>query len=101
MLLLDGRRVDYREVLVVDGCAPSYQFCHTYAGAVQVLAATRMPGQIDCRERWTACTLTVPQLGIKDAPLDDVVNPIQARLEELYGQLRLWIRGLLLLSSQN
>jgi hypothetical protein len=25
--LLDQRQIDYRRVEVVDGCAPSYQFC--------------------------------------------------------------------------
>ena len=87
--VLDERRVDYRDIVVVDGCAPSYQLCRTYAGSVQVLAAARIPGQIDCRERWISCTLTVRQLEIYGAPLDDVLNPLLARWEALYGQFML------------
>ena len=85
MRVLDAERVDYRDVVVVDGCAPSYQFCRTYAGSVQVLAATTMPGWIDCRERWITCTLSVPQTGISGARLDDVRDPFLARWEALYG----------------
>jgi hypothetical protein len=90
--VLDAERVDYRDVVVTDGCAPSYQFCRTYAGSVQVLAATAMPGRIDCRERWTTCTLTVPQTGISGAPLDDVRDPFLARWEALYGRFMEWMR---------
>jgi NAD(P)-dependent dehydrogenase (short-subunit alcohol dehydrogenase family) len=86
-------RVDYRDVVVVDGCAPSYQFCRTYAGSVQVLTATTLHGQIDCRERWTTCTLTVLQLGINGAPLDDIIDPVLARWEALYGQLMLKLQN--------
>lgn len=95
MRVLDQRRVDYRDVVVVDGCAPSYQFCRTYAGSVQVLAATTLHGQIDCRERWITCRLTVPQLGISDAPLDNSIDPFLARWEEIYGQWMIWMRELL------
>jgi hypothetical protein len=90
--VLDAQRVDYRDVVVVDGCAPNYQFCRSYAGWVQVLAATTMPGRIDCRERWTTCTLTVPQAGISGARLDDVRDPFSARWEALYGRLMAWMR---------
>jgi hypothetical protein len=89
MRLLDQRRVDYRDVVVVDGCAPSYQFCRTYAGAVQVLTATTLHGRIDCRERWIICTLTIPQLSINGAPLDNIIDPLLARWEALYGQFML------------
>src|SRR5689334_13683646 len=58
--VLDIRRGDYREVEVLDSCAPSYQHCQTYAAIVRVLAATSIVGQIECRERWTTCTLTIP-----------------------------------------
>lgn len=91
MRVLDRLGVDRRDVVVVDGCAPSYQLCRTYAGSVRVLATTVMLGQIDCRERWTACTLTVSQAGIDRAPLDDVVDPLTARWAEIDGQIRLWL----------
>jgi len=87
--VLNEQRVDYRDVEVVDGCAPSYQFCESYAGSVRVLAATTMLGRIGCRERWTTCTLTVPRAGISDALLDDVRDPIAARWEALYGRILL------------
>jgi hypothetical protein len=90
MRVLDERRVDYRDVVVVDGCAPSYQFCRSYAGSVQVLAATTITGQIHCRERWTTCTLSIPQVGIDGAPLDDTLDPFWARWEELYGRFIMW-----------
>jgi hypothetical protein len=32
MRVLDMQRVDYRDVEVADGCAPSEQRCQTYAG---------------------------------------------------------------------
>jgi len=44
---------------------------------------------LDCRERWITCTLTIPQLGINGAPLDDVIDPLLARWEALYGQFML------------
>jgi hypothetical protein len=91
MRVLDEQRIDYRDVAVVHGCAPSYQFCRTYAGSVRVLATTVMLGRIDCRERWITCTLTVQQAGIRDAPLDDTIDPLAARLDEINGQIRLWL----------
>jgi hypothetical protein len=94
MRILDERRVDYRDVEVVDGCAPSYQLCRTYAGSVRVLAATVMLGRIDCGERWITCTLTVPQAAISDTPLDDVLDPVVARWDAIYGQLMLRLREL-------
>jgi hypothetical protein len=92
MRVLDERRVDYRDVEVLDGCAPTYQFCRTYAGLVRVLAPTTMLGQIDCHERWITCTLTVQQAGIRGVPLDDTINPLAARWEALYGWLTLRLR---------
>lgn len=92
MRVLDAELVDYRDVVVVDGCAPSYQLCRTYAGAVQVLAATAMSGRIDCRERWISCTLSVPQAGISAAQLDDVRDPFLTRWEALYGWFMAWMR---------
>jgi hypothetical protein len=92
MRVLKEQRVDYGNVTVVDGCAPSYHFCHTYAGTVQVLAPTPMAGRIDCRERWTTCTLTIPQAGIRETPLDDVLDPLAVRWEAMYGRLMLWVR---------
>jgi len=89
MRVLDARGVDYTDIEVVDGCAPSYQNCRTYAGAVWVLAAPTLLGQIKCRERWIACTLTVAQTGIRSAPLDDTIDPITARWEAFYGQFML------------
>jgi hypothetical protein len=44
MRVLDKQHVDYLDVTVVDGCAPSYQFCRTYAGSVRVRATTVMLG---------------------------------------------------------
>jgi hypothetical protein len=92
MRVLDAEHVDYSDVVVVDGCAPSYQFCRSYAGSVQVLAGSAMSGRIDCRERWTTCTVSVPQAGISGAPLDDVRNPFLARWEALYGRFISWFR---------
>jgi hypothetical protein len=90
--VLDVRRVDYRDVEVLDSCAPSYQNCQTYAAMVRALAETTMIGQIECRERWTTCTLNIPQAGISGAILDDVRDPIAARWEALYGRLLLRFR---------
>ena len=89
MRVLDEQRVDYRDVAVLDGCAPSYQLCRTYAGSVRVLAATTLLGWIECRERWITCTLTIPQAGIHSAPLDDTIDPLAARWDAIYGQLML------------
>lgn len=93
--LLKAGRVEYRDVEVLDGCAPSYQSCRTYAAAVRVLAATTMAGRIECRERWTTCTLTIPQAGINDAPLEDTRDPVAARWEAIYGEMLLRLRQLL------
>lgn len=90
--VLDVRRVDYRDVEVLDSCAPNYQNCQTYAAMVRILAATTIVGQIECRERWTTCALTIPQAEISGTILDDVRNPIAARWEALYGRLLLRFR---------
>ena len=42
MRVLDTQRVDYRDVEVVDGCAPSYQLCRVYSGKVRMMATTSM-----------------------------------------------------------
>ena len=93
MRVLDTQRVDYRDVDVIDGCAPSYQLCRFYAGNVLIRATTTMSGQIDCRERWITCSITIPQAGIRGAALDDTIDPLAARWGELYGQLLLWLRS--------
>ena len=93
MRMLDTQRVEYRDVEVIDGCAPSEQRCRSYAGTVRVRTGTIMAGQIDCRERWITCTLTVPQAGISGAALDDTIDPLTARWEDVYGQLLLWLRS--------
>ena len=93
MRVLDERRVDYRDVEVVDGCAPSYQLCQTYAGSVRVLATIAMLGRIEYRERWITCTLTVQQAGILKVPLDDTIDPLAARWDAIYGQLMLHLRA--------
>jgi hypothetical protein len=87
--VLNEQRIDYRDVEVVDGCAPSYQFCRTYAGTVRVMAAITMSGQIDCRERWITCSLTIQQAGIMAIRLDNTIDPLTARWEALYGWLML------------
>ena len=93
MRMLDTQRVEYRDVEVADGCAPSYQLCRFYAGKVRIIAATAMSGQIDCRERWITCSITIPQAGIRGAALDDTIDPLAARWGDLYGQLLLWLRS--------
>jgi hypothetical protein len=90
--VLDTRGVDYHDVEVLDGCAPSYQLCRTYAGSVRVLGTMPMLGRIACRERWTTCTITVQQAGIRAVALEDPINPLAARWEALYGQLMLCLR---------
>jgi hypothetical protein len=51
-----------------------------------------MLGRIECYERWTTCTITVPQAGIMSAPLDDTIDPFAARWDAIYGQLMLRLR---------
>jgi hypothetical protein len=92
MRVLDERRIDYRDVEIVDGCMPSEQLCRTYGGSVRVLATTVMLDQIECRERWITCTLTIQQAGIVGVPLDDLLNPLAARWDTIYGQLMLRLR---------
>ena len=92
MRVLDMQQVDYRDVQVADGCAPSYQLCRFYSGKVRIMATTSMSGQIDCRERWITCTLTVQRAGIIGAPLDDTIDPLAARWAAQYGQLLLRLR---------
>src|SRR6476620_1567282 len=91
MRVLDTQQIDYRDVEVADGCAPSYQLCRFYAGKVRIMAASTMSGQIDCRERWTTCTLTIPRARINGALLEDVRDPLFAHWEEIYGQFLVWL----------
>jgi hypothetical protein len=91
--VLDAQHIDYRDVEVIDGCAPSYQRCRSYAGTVRVRNGTIMAGQISCRERWITCTLTVPQAGISGVALNDTIDPLTARWEDIYGQFLLWLRS--------
>ena len=91
--VLDAQYIDYRAIEVSDGCAPSFQRCRSYAGTVRGRTGTIMAGQIDCRERWITCTLTVPQLGISGVALDDTIDPLTARWEDVYGQFLLWLRS--------
>ena len=91
--VLDAQHIDYRDLEVIDGCAPSVQRCRSYAGRVRVRTGTIMAGQIDCRERWITCTLTVPQVGIRRVALDDTIDPLTARWEDVYGQFLLWLRS--------
>ena len=93
MRVLELQQVEYRDVRVADGCAPSYQLCRFYTGKVRIIATTTMSGQIDCRERWITCTLTVPQVGISGVALDDTIDPLTARWEDVYGQFLLWLRS--------
>jgi hypothetical protein len=92
--VLRAHQIDIQEVTVVDGCAPSYQFCRTYAGAVTIETTRTVTGQIACAERWTTCTLTVRALGIAQAPLPDVRDPLVWRWEQLQAALIQWVRGL-------
>jgi hypothetical protein len=34
--ILDAQHIDYRDIEVIDGCAPSEQRCRSYAGTVRV-----------------------------------------------------------------
>ena len=86
--VLDQARVGYRDVEVTDGCAPTYQLCRTYAGTVQVLTErTTLAGRIDCRRRWTGCTLTIPAIGLRDVALPDVVDSLPHTLDEVWEHI--------------
>jgi hypothetical protein len=91
--VLDAQHIDYRDVEVIDGCAPSEQRCRSYAGTVRVRNVTIMAGQIDCRERWVTCTITIPQVGIRGVALDDTIDPLTTRWEDVSGQFLLWLRS--------
>jgi hypothetical protein len=93
MRVLETQRVEYRDVEVADGCAPSYQLCRFYAGKVRIIGVSTMSGQIECRERWNTCSITIPQAGIRDAALDDTIDPLAARWGDLYGQFLGWLRS--------
>ena len=92
--VLDKAQVRYRDVEVVDGCAPTYQLCRTYAGSVRVLTErTTLAGRIDCRRRWTGCTLTVPAIGLRAVALPDVVDSPPRSLNELWERIEDWFRA--------
>ena len=94
VIVLRSARIDYRDVDVRDGCAPTIQLCRTYAGEVFVQTSRSINGQIACHERWTSCTLTLRDAGIVHAPLPDVLDPLIWRWEQLQGQVMLWVRGM-------
>jgi hypothetical protein len=68
--------VEHQGVRVVDGCAPSYQFCRYYHGQVTVRSGKPLQGEITCRWRWTGCTLTIAELGLHGEPLPDITTPL-------------------------
>jgi hypothetical protein len=92
--VLTAAHIDVQHVDVIDGCAPTPQFCRTYAGVVYVQAGRTMTGQIACRERWTTCTLTLRDAGLVAAPLPDVLDPLLWRWEQAQGQITQWLRGM-------
>ena len=58
-----------------------------------MLATTTLLGQIDCRERWITCTITIPQAGIRAVALDDTIDPLTARWDTFSGQVQRWLRS--------
>jgi hypothetical protein len=85
--VLNTAQIDAQHVEVMDGCAPTMQFCRTYAGIVHVQSSHTMTGQIACLERWTTCTFTLHEAGIIAAPLPDVLDPLIWRWEQLQAQI--------------
>lgn len=92
--VLDQRRIAYREVVVINGCAPTYEQCRTYAGVVQVLGKDELQGQIICRQRWTDCALTIADVGIVSAPLEDIPDPESWRWDVVWMRLERWFQEL-------
>jgi hypothetical protein len=89
--VLDKARISYRGVEVTDGCAPTYELCRTYAGSVRVLTErATFAGQIDCRRRWTICTLTIPAAGLHSVALPNVVDPLPRTLNEVWERIEDW-----------
>jgi hypothetical protein len=91
--LLSTRNLEARDVEVADSCAPTVEHCYTYAGAVTVVAQSRLSGRIDCRERWTGCTLTLPGAALDREPLPDVIDPLAWRAQQLWYECLRWLRG--------
>jgi len=91
--VLDAQRIDYHDVAVIDGCALGAQRCRSYAGTVRIRTGTMIAGQIDCRERRRTWTITIPQVGISRVALDDMIDPLTARWDDVYGQFLLWLRS--------
>lgn len=92
--LLSAHNLEARDVEVVDSCAPTIERCQTYAGAVIVIAQSRLTGWIDCRERWTGCTLTLAEAGLHREPLPDVIDPLAWRAQQLWHEFIRWLRAL-------
>ncbi|HMP42722.1 MAG TPA: hypothetical protein PKA05_20245 [Roseiflexaceae bacterium] len=91
--VLDAYDLPYEDVRVVHGCAPSYQNCRSYHGEVTIIGTRTHTGAIDCRERWTNCTLTLPGAGVR-APLADVVEePLVDRVRRVVEEVREQIRA--------
>lgn len=91
--VLARRGIEHQGVRVVDGCAPSHQFCRHYRGDVLVLAPRPRRGEIVCRWRWTGCALTIEQLGLHGEPLPDGGLPVRPEdLRQLLEDLRRWLR---------
>jgi hypothetical protein len=91
--LLKARNLEPRKVAVVDSCAPTIERCRTYSGVVTLDADTRLSGQIDCRERWTSCTLTVPLAHLDHETLPDVIDPLAWRWQQCRIRVRAWLSG--------
>jgi hypothetical protein len=92
--LLRARNLKPRKVDVVDSCAPTVERCRTYSGVVTIDADTHLSGQIDCRERWTSCSLTMPMAHLDHTPLPDVIDPLAWRWQLFLIRVRAWLSGL-------
>ena len=92
--VLATNRLQYRTVEVVDGCAPSFAQCRTYSGRVRVRTdAAILEGRIDCRKRWSSCTLSLPDAALEAVALPDIVDPGAFSLEAAWARVRLWFRS--------
>jgi hypothetical protein len=92
LAVLRRRQIDPVSVELQNGCAPSIERCRTYAATVTIVTSKTLTGRIDCRTRWTGCTLTVPAARIYAEPLRDVISPLVERWSELRGGLLSWLR---------
>ena len=89
--LLSARGLEARDVEVVDNCAPTVERCRTYAGSVTIHAGARLRGRIECRDRWTTCTLTAAEAGLDHEPLPDVIDPLAWRAQQLWYTFIGWL----------